>query len=531
MRPSFSTLWMGTLVVLMTNIFQESVFSVAVRAAETPCWQPYDVAFHADLPESNPFLVQLAAAVTGPDGKTLRVPGFYDGDATWKVRLSPTAVGEWSLVTKSDLPALDEKRATVTCVRNPNASIHGALKVDPDHPHHFVFEDGTRYFLMGYECDWLWALDMNDRNLPTVNAFLDKLMAHGFNYVILNSYAHDTGWRSGTTGKDDFGPPSLFAWEGSNDQPEHDRLRLSYWQHYDRVIDALYRRGITAHILMKVYNKKVQWPAKGSAEDDLFFRWLIARYAAFPNVVWDFSKEAHNEKDLTYKLDRFRFIRENDSYRRLVTNHDDDKANDSGAYDALNDFRADQHHNKWREKILQQRQRRAWPVVNVEFGYEHGPRGLEDKTYNVVQSPEEVCRRAWEICMAGGYPAYYYTYTAWDVVRPQDTPPGYIYFQRLREFFESTRFWELEPASNLTSSGWCLANSGQEYVVYLKEAKPFTLKLTDVTGPLACQWYQPLTGKRIHADTLSAGEHELTPPSEWGDGPVVLHVSGAGKTD
>ena len=75
-----------------------------------------------------------------------------------------------------------------------------------------------------------------------------------------------------------------FAWEGSNEKPDHSRFNLAYWQHYDRVIEALHQRGMIAHVMIKVYNKMVNWPAKGSAEDDLFFRWLIARYAAYPNV-------------------------------------------------------------------------------------------------------------------------------------------------------------------------------------------------------------------------------------------------------
>jgi hypothetical protein len=38
------------------------------------------------------------------------------------------------------------------------AGLHGGLIVDPLHPHHFIWQDGTRYFLMGYECDFLWIL-------------------------------------------------------------------------------------------------------------------------------------------------------------------------------------------------------------------------------------------------------------------------------------------------------------------------------------------------------------------------------------
>lgn len=93
--------------------------------------------------------------------------------------------------------------------------------------------------------------------------------------------------------------------------------------------------------MIKVYNKKVCWPSKGSADDDLCFRNLIARYSGFPNVVWDFSKEAHNEKDLDYKTGRLRYVRQHDPFRRLITVHDDNPAYESGLYDQLVDYRSD----------------------------------------------------------------------------------------------------------------------------------------------------------------------------------------------
>jgi len=282
----------------------------AAAPIQVPRWQPHDFAFHVDRTREGPFQVPFSAEVTGPGGVKLTVPGFYDGDGTWKVRVAPTVEGDWTLTTHSTVAALDNRRAAFVCVLNPSQTVHGGLRVDPKHPRHFVYEDGTRFFLMGYECDWLWALDAANPELKVVNRFLDKLAANGFNYVLLNAYAHDTGWRKGKTGDNDYGPPPIYAWEGSNDQPDHSRLNLAYWRHYDRIIDALYQRGMIAHVMIKVYNKMVRWPARDSAEDDLFFRWLIARYSAYPNVHWDFSKESNNEKDLDYKLGRIRFIRD-----------------------------------------------------------------------------------------------------------------------------------------------------------------------------------------------------------------------------
>jgi len=190
-----------------------------------PRWQPQDFAFHVDRATESPFQVPFSAEVTGPGGVTLNVPGFYDG--TWKVRVAPTAQGDWTLTMHSTWPSLDNQRAVFVCIPNPLQAVHGGLRVDREHPRHFVFEDGARFFLMGYECDWLWALDATDPELKVVNRFLDKLAASGFNYVLLNAYAHDTSWRKAKASGDDYGPPPIYAWEGSNDQPDHSRLNVT----------------------------------------------------------------------------------------------------------------------------------------------------------------------------------------------------------------------------------------------------------------------------------------------------------------
>lgn len=519
-RRCSAVLLLGLSAALLHTGCSTAASRTEVRVAK---WQPHDFAFTTQTKVENPFAVRFAATVKGPDGKIFTQPGFYDGEGTWKVRVSANQLGAWSLVTQSDLAELNGKTAAFICTTKPNSKIHGGLRVDEKHPHHFVFEDGTRFYMMAYECDWLWALDTTDPKLKTINPFLDKLAAHGFNDVILNTYSHDTSWRAGKTGDDDFGPPPIYPWEGGNAQPDHSRLNLAFWQHYDRVIQALNERGMMAHVLLKVYNKKVKWPERGSANDDLFFRTIMARYAAYPNMIWDFSKEAHNEKDLNYKLGRLRFVRENDPYHHLTTVHDDDSNNDAGAFDALTDFRTDQQHSKLREKILAQRQRRAWPVANVEFGYEQGIGGPEDKTYRIAQTPEEFVGRAWEVAMVGGYTAYYYTYTAWDVLRPEHTPKGYTYFKQFRDFFESTRYWELSPTENVASAGWVLGNPGKEYVVCLKEGKPFTLKL-GTRGEWKGEWFNPLTAQRISAGFIKSGSQEMHPPDGWED-LVVLHLT------
>ena len=127
--------------------------------------------------------------------------------------------------------------------------------------------------------------------------------------------------------------------------------------------------------------------------------------------------------------------------------------------------------------------------------------------------------------MAGAYGAYYYTYTAWDVLRPEDTPPGYTYLKHLRNFFGATEFWTLEPSNELVSVGHCLANRGKEYVVFQNQAQAFSLKLEGLSGPAQARWFHPFTGEFLEAGTLANGTAQLTPPDSWGTGPVALHVT------
>ena len=126
-----------------------------------------------------------------------------------------------------------------------------------------------------------------------------------------------------------------------------------------------------------------------------------------------------------------------------------------------------------------------------------------------------------------GSGVYYYTYTAWDVLRPRETPPGYAYFKHLHDFFEATGYWRMTPTEGITADGYCLAEAGREYVVFLNSAKPFTMKLEGLAAPLEAEWYHPFTGERKGAGTAGSGTARFTPPATWHDDPVVLHVGKA----
>jgi len=94
----------------------------------------------------------------------------------------------------------------------------------------------------------------------------------------------------------------------------------------------------------------------------------------------------------------------------------------------------------------------------------------------------------------------------------------------LHDFFAGTGYWRMEPKDELVSAGYCLAEPGREYVVFLNQNMAFSLKLEGLGTPLKVEWYQPFTGKRQAAGTLDNGTSQLAPPADWGNGPVALHV-------
>ena len=480
-----------------------------------------EIRLHSGTTHENPFNVDVSAAIRGPEERELDVPGFYDGDGVWKIRFSPDAIGDWLWSTTSGDPKLNDQAGRLKCVPNTHPQIHGGLMIDKDHPRHFIYQDGTRYFLMGYECDWLWALDLGKPDTHHLEAFVDEISKYGgFNHIVTQAYAHYTKWAMDIPMPLRIAPTQLYAWEGTNESPDHSRFDLKYWQHYDRMMGLLQEKGIIAHIMITVWNKFVNWPEQKSADDNKFWKYVLARYQAYSNVVWDVSKEAQNRPD-EYWEDRFEFIKEYDAHRRLVTihslwhRHEDLKQR-------YCDFIADQQHREWHKHIIDRRKFIQRPVVNIEFGYEVGP----VETYRVKQGPDEVRRRMWLICMAGGYAAYYYNPTAWDVISHEVIPPGYSYCKYLYNFFTGTRYWEMEPRDDLVDNGYCLAKEGEEYIVYISEADAVTLSVQGVESPLAARWYNPRSGQEVRMEgRIENGTHTLQPPDDFGHGDVVLHIS------
>lgn len=78
------------------------------------------------------------------------------------------------------------------------------------------------------------------------------------------------------------------------------------------------------------------------------------------------------------------------------------------------------------------------------------------------------------------------------------------------------------PYEELSSTGYCLADPGEEYLIYQPESGLFKLKLHGAKGPFDVEWFYPQTGERIMGRSFSGSMAiDFTPPKP---GEVVLYL-------
>ena len=102
------------------------------------------------------------------------------------------------------------------------------------------------------------------------------------------------------------------------------------------------------------------------------------------------------------------------------------------------------------------------------------------------------------------------------------------YFRNLMNFLKDNNilFWGMRPNDGIVKSGtgYVLANLGQEYVVYLPNGGSVDVDLSDASGTLNMEWFNPREGTYAGQTTVVGGASRTFTPPFSGD--VVLHLRG-----
>jgi len=488
-------------------------------------WEVADISYSVKGNIDKPFKKEVFAIVSDSK-KSQKIPLFFNGNNTWVLRYSSAIEGKKTFEIQSEIEGLNGKKGKFHITKNEKEDRHGGIVLNEKDPRHFYYEDGSHYFNLAFECDWLFALDYGEDQLKKTNHLLNLIDENGFNQIVMNVYAYDPDldWPKDKLLKQnpqhDYGArEDIFPFLGSNSNPDYSSLNINFFKHFDRVISEMHSRDIISHLMIYVWNKRVSWPKADSEADNMYYDHIIKRYQAFPNIIWDVSKEAtnkiavaHNKNVVEHIEDRIKRTRELDAFNRLLSVHAYSFCKthrDDVDFISTQDWKLSLHesmlkaYNSFPDK----------PVFNIEHG------GYEESPYNVFPggySNAEICLRRNYLCLfAGTYTTYYWQGTSWNALihNPFEQSDDFIkphfeYFKHMSHLFETVNFENFEPVTKYNVRSYVLANNseGQLMQYFPKEVHSDDIKRflnNEYDYEVATrQWFNILTGEFTEEEKL-----------------------------
>ncbi len=451
---------------MKTLSFLVCVF-LAVAAPAVEQWGIFEAACSGP-PGGIPYLdVQWSATFTQGD-RAVIVPGFWDGEGTYRVRFSPPTPGEWRYETRSTTPELNGKTGTFTAAA-PSGKNHGPVEIFDTF--YLRYADGTPYHQFGTTC-YAWVHQTRELQEQT----LGTLAASPFNKIRFcifpKSYEYNRN------------EPELFAFQKRADGKfDFNRPDPAFWRHFEQRILDLQKLGIEADIILWHPYDRWGFADMSDAEDDRYLRYCIARLSAFRNVWWSLANEydfmteqrpGHRGNKQWEDWDRFfALLQQEDPHQRLRGIH-----NGSKWYD---------HTKAWvshaslqtsdMNRGLRFREQYRKPVIYDECKYEGNvPQGWGNLT------AREMTQRFWLGTMSGCYVGHGETYKhAQDILwwskggLLHGESPARI--QWLKDFMgNAPPFHELQPLGN-DSGRFLLAQPGEYYLLYCLGGRPQSVQL------------------------------------------------------
>ncbi|MEJ2010464.1 MAG: DUF5060 domain-containing protein [Acidobacteriota bacterium] len=523
--------------------------------------QPGNVSFSQSASSVNAYdFVEVTVSISSPDvkdcftgasleghfqkesGPTLHVDGFCDsGDGSiFRIRFMPESPGRYSY-------SIVYRQGAFTRTHNGEFTAtdghrRGIVRVDPKYPWHFIWSGtGEHYFWNGTTTYWLEGW----RDEKIIFKAIDRLHSLKVNRmrVLLAGRASSYWGEPIVPGKNFTFCLNPWVAEHPNDveRPEFDytRFNIPYWHKYEHMLRHARGENMIISVIFDIADSHVH-PTEGSADELRYFRYGIARLAAFSNVTWDLGNEfdVYHQHPNEWANMMGSHVKQWDPYNHLTSAH---PTNDIHVYRKSSwfDMTLQQywgrplHHWMLNERREQAATGRIIPQVNEEYGYEdHYPSWSPN--YPDGQSADANRRAAWEMSMAGGYQTTGETAKRGTNVWP-NTGGGWINgrgdssmvmlrgYAHMVDFFTSFDWWKANPHDELVNRrDMCLAEPGKIYALYLPMGGRVTLKLA--AGTYRAEWFNPRNGGITRlSDVHSNGSWTSPePPDGGGDWALLL---------
>jgi len=327
--------------------------------------------------------VRLDAVVVAPSGAELRVPSFWAGDNTWRIRFSSPELGthRWRTECDQDDSGLGGREGVVEVTEyagdNPLYA-RGPVRASADGTH-LEHVDGTPFFWLADT--WWMGLARRLRWPEDLQRLCADRTQKGFSVVQIVAGLYPDMPAFDPRCENEAGQP----WG-----PEFARVSPAYWDAADLRIQWLVDRGIVPAVV-GCWGYYIEFAGEETLKKH--WRYIIARWGALP-IVWCLCGEAMMPYYLSEYWGRWadyaaeygpawarigRFVRETDPFHRAVCIHPTgDHGGRDMTDDELLDFEwlqtghSDRHSFPGTVQLVREAVARKprKPVVNSEVTYE-----------------------------------------------------------------------------------------------------------------------------------------------------------------
>ncbi|MDI9430706.1 MAG: DUF4038 domain-containing protein [Planctomycetota bacterium] len=463
------------------------------------CYDFIEVVVHVDSSDvANPFIDAFVEGYFGPAGEEpVKVDGFCDSadGGVYRIRFLPTRPGDhhYSVVYRQGAYEASHKGAFMAC----DADRRGLIRVDAEHPWHFLWEGtGEHYFWNGTTTYWLLGWD--DETIRESIDRLARLKVNRLRTAIDGRVKNGRAWYENVYPTEKFSflmNPWVAERPNSVENPGFDvtRFNLAHWRKIERMLRYAREKDMAISIIFYVDGARPGVDPFGKAgmggeDEQRYYRYGVARLAAFSNVMWDVTNEYHLFRNEEWANKMGAFIKECDPYDHVMSVHGHGQFpfrtsewadfamyqnwDESGGYQFMLDNR-----------LQQQKTSRPIPQVNEEYGYEDHYPTWGGGRKAPARSADNRRRLAWGMYMAGGYQTTGEradTGTGWG----PDTGGGWLNgrgddsmtmlegYGHIVDFFTALPWWRLEPDNDFfETKGASVVDTELTHIVYTRDSQ------------------------------------------------------------
>lgn len=364
--------------------------------------------------EGNPFIDYNICAEFQSKSENVVVDGFYDGDGCYKVRFMPSFLETYSFKIHGNFS--DREYSGEFVVVEAKKNNHGVVRVA--NKYHFAYEDGTTYYPIGTTC-YVWELQdeqIQEQTLKQLKrspfskirfCIFPKHYDYNFHNPIAFPY-EGTPCDSSKITKENF---SQYNGKAIGNAWNFKRFNPQYFKRIEDCIQKLQELSIEADLILFHPYDRWGFSLMDANEDELYLKYVIARFSAYRNVWWSLANEYDlmPQKSLSDWKRISDIICEKDVYSHLRSIHNCTKFYNYSlpwvthcSIQRQDAYKCAEYVKVWREQYQK-------PVILDEMGYEgdiqHGWGNLSGK---------EMVRRFWEATCGGGYAVHGETYLSAD---------------------------------------------------------------------------------------------------------------------